>query len=126
VKINDLHLCRISTFDVPFFSTQSTTMPETRIQSLTAEVDRLRNSHHQADNQLHALLLKITEIQLNLATQDRTLNKLDTAIHGNGQPGLATRVDRTERVLGGLVKSVWLITTALTAAVVRFIIDRWK
>ena len=103
-----------------------TTDTTTRIQTLTAEVERLRNSHYQADNQLHALLLKITEIQLNLATQDRTLSKLDTAIHGNGHPGLATRVDRTERILGGLIKSVWLLTTALSAALVRYIADRWK
>jgi hypothetical protein len=98
----------------------------TRIQTLTGEVERLRNSHYQADNQLHALLLKITEIQLNLATQDRTLNKLDTAIHGNGHPGLSTRVDRTERILSTLIKSVWLITTALIATLVRFLADRWK
>ncbi len=101
-------------------------MPDTRILNLTKEITRLRNSHHQADNQLHALLLKITEIQLNLATQDRTLNKLDQAIHGNGKPGLLTRVDRTERITGALVKSVWLLTATAAAALIRVVFDRWR
>jgi len=100
--------------------------PDTRILTLTNEITRLRNSHHQADNQLHALLLKITEIQLNLATQDRTLNKLDLAIHGNGKPGLATRVDRTERVIATLIKSVWLLAAAAVATFLRVLTDRWK
>jgi hypothetical protein len=100
--------------------------PDTRIQSLTDEVNRLRSSHDQAGDQLHGILLKITEIQLNLATQDRTLGKLDLAIHGNGKPGLVTRVDRTEQVLGTLIKSVWLIAGTLLAAGVRFFSDRWK
>jgi hypothetical protein len=99
---------------------------DTRIQSLTTEISRLRNSHHQADNQLHALLLKITEIQLNLAKQDKTLSKLDQTIHGNGKPGLTTRVDRAERVVGALIKSVWLLTAATVAAVFRIVMDRWK
>jgi hypothetical protein len=100
--------------------------PDTRIQSLTDEVNRLRNSHYQADNQLHGILLKITEIQLNLATQDRTLGKLDVTIHGNAAPGLVTRVDRAEHVLGTLIKSVWLIAGTLLAAGVRFLTDRWR
>ncbi len=102
------------------------TPPDTRIQSLTTEITRLRNSHHQADNQLHALLLKITEIQLNLATQDKTLSKLDHTIHGNARPGLTTRVDRAERVIGTLIKSVWLLTAAALAAVLRIVMDRLK
>jgi len=99
---------------------------DTRIQSLTAEVNRLRNSHHQADNELHGMLLKITEIQLNLATQDRTLGKLDQAIHGNGSPGLVTRVDRSERAIGAMLKAVWLLTASFAAALVRLVLDRWK
>jgi hypothetical protein len=92
-----------------------------RIQSLTTELARLRNCHEQADNQLHALLLKSTEIQLNLAVQDRTLGKLEAAIHGNGQPGLITRVDRIEHLARGLVKAVWLLTAATTTAAVRWV-----
>jgi hypothetical protein len=99
---------------------------DSRIQTLTTEILRLRNSRHQADNELQALLLKITEIQLNLATQDRTLNKLDSAIMGNGSPGILTRVDRTERVLGTLVKSVWLLASTFAAGLARVLMDRWK
>jgi hypothetical protein len=99
---------------------------ETRIESLTEEVTRLRNSHYQADNQLHGLLIKMTEIQLNLATQDRTLGKLDLAIHGNGKPGLVTRVERAEAVVGALVKSVWLLVAAFVAAALRIVSDRWR
>jgi len=93
-----------------------------RIQTLTDELARLRNSHYQADNQLHNLLLKITEIQLNLATQDRTLSKLDAAVNGNGKPGLTTRVDRIEHISGGLLKAVWLLTAAIATAAVRMVV----
>jgi hypothetical protein len=99
--------------------------PDSRIQSLTAELLRLRNSTRQADDQLHALLLKITEIQLNLATQDRTLCKLDLAVNGNGKPGLLLRLDRIERVAGTLVKTVWLIVGTLLAAGLRFVANKW-
>jgi hypothetical protein len=100
-------------------------MPPTdaRIQSLTSELTRLRDSHEQADNQLHALLLKTTEIQLNLATQDRTLGKLEAAIHGNGPPynaGLITRVDRVEHLARGLVKALWLLIATVATATVRW------
>ena len=97
-----------------------------RIQSLTDELTRLRNSTQQADNQLHALLLKITEIQLNLATQDRTLSKLDLAVNGNGKPGLVVRLDRTERIATTLVKAVWLLGAAAITAIGRVILDRFK
>jgi len=99
--------------------------PDTRIQSLTDELSRLRNSTQQADDQLHSLLMKITEIQLNLATQDRTLGKLDLAVNGNGKPGLVLRLDRIERVAATLVKAVWLIAGTLLASGVRFVADRW-
>jgi hypothetical protein len=93
-----------------------------RIQNLVSELSRLRNSHEQADNQLHSLLLKTTEIQLNLAVQDRTLGKLESAIHGNGSPGLVTRVDRIEHLARGLAKAVWMLTAAVITAAVRWAI----
>jgi hypothetical protein len=95
-----------------------------RIQSLTAELTRLRNSNQQADDQLHSLLMKITEIQLNLATQDRTLGKLDLAVNGNGKPGLVLRLDRIEHIAANLVKTVWLIAGTLLAAGVRFFVNK--
>jgi hypothetical protein len=89
------------------------TPPDPRIDTLAAEVDRLRKSRHSADNQLQQMLLKITEIQLNLATQDAMLAKLDIAVRGNGKPGLSTRVDRIERTTINLLKFAWIIIAAL-------------
>jgi len=135
--LGDSHLSRISGFGFPsdfWFRASDFNQaiiganmppPDTRIQSLTDELSRLRNSTQQADDQLHSLLMKITEIQLNLATQDRTLGKLDLAVNGNGKPGLVLRLDRIERVAATLVKAVWLIAGTLLASGVRFVADRW-
>jgi hypothetical protein len=95
-----------------------------RISSLTAELTRLRNSSQQSDDQLHALLLKLTEVQLNLATQDRTLARLDSAVNGNGKPGLLLRVDRIERLAGVLLKTVGLLTAAAITGIVKIVFDR--
>jgi hypothetical protein len=93
-----------------------------RIEILTREVDRLRKSRHAADNQMQELLLRLTEIQLNLATQDKTLSKLDTAVNGNGRPGMTTRLDRVERITGGLTRAVWLLTAAAVSAAVKMVV----
>jgi hypothetical protein len=95
-----------------------------RIENLTREVDRLRKSRHLADNQLQELMLKVTEIQLNLAIQDKTLGKLDIAVNGNGKPGIITRVDRVEHTIGGLTRSVWLLATAAVTAAVKLLFER--
>jgi hypothetical protein len=94
----------------------SPTPHDIRIDTLTAEVDRLRKSRHLADNQLQQMLLKIAEIQLNLATQDATLEKLELSVHGNGKPGLSTRVDRIERTTTNLLKFGWILIAALATA----------
>jgi hypothetical protein len=92
--------------------------PQTaRIDTLTAEVDRLRKSRHFANNQLQQMLLKIAEIQLNLATQDATLAKLDRTINGNGKLGLSTRVDRVERTTANLLRFGWILIAAIATAV---------
>jgi hypothetical protein len=101
-------------------------LTDPRIQTLTDEVTRLRNSHYQSNNHLHHLLLKVTEIQLNLATQDHTLGKLDSAVNGNGKPGLTVRVDRLEHLSGGLLKAVWLLTAAALTAAVRMAVEKLK
>jgi hypothetical protein len=95
-----------------------------RIRALSDEVDRLRRCHDVADDRAQAFMLKLAEIQLNLAVQDKTLGKLDAAVNGNGRPGLATRVDAVERVTGGLVRSVWLLASTAVAAVVKVVLDR--
>jgi hypothetical protein len=94
-----------------------------RITALSAELTRLRNSTQQADDQLHSVLLKLTEVQLNLATQDRTLARLDTSVHGNGKPGLLLRVDRIERLASTLLKTVSLLTAAAISCVVKLFFD---
>src|SRR5439155_19831012 len=101
-----------------------TLMPD-RIEILSRELKRLRESRHAADDRLQELLLKVTEIQLKLATQDRTLSKLDTAVHGNGRPGMLTRVDRVERITGGLTKAVWLLAAALVSVAVKIIVEHF-
>lgn len=93
-------------------------MPDTRIQTLTAEIERLRKSRHLADNQLQELLLKLAEVQLNLATQDKTLARLDAAVNGNGHAGLLTRVDRIERTTASLIRLAWMFIAALATATV--------
>jgi hypothetical protein len=94
-----------------------------RIENLTREIDRLRKGRHAADNQMQELLLKVREIQLNLATQDKTLGKLDTAVNGNGRPGILVRVDRIEHISGGLTRAVWLLAAAVVSAAVKLIVD---
>jgi hypothetical protein len=96
---------------------------DARIQVLSDEVKRLRDGRHSADNHLQGVMLKVTEIQLNLATQDKTLAKLDTAIHGNGTPGLMSRVDRFERLAANLTRAVWILTAAGLSAVVKLMAD---
>ncbi len=95
-----------------------------RIRSLTDEVDRLRRCHDVADDRAQSFMLKLAEIQLNLAVQDKTLGKLESAVNGNGRPGLAARVEAVERLAGGLTRSVWLLATAGITAVVKLVVDR--
>jgi len=91
-----------------------------RIETLTREITRLRAGRNLATSQRQQVMLKITEIQLNLANQDKLLAKLDHAVNGNGKPGLVTRVDRIETITSGLTKAVWLLATAAVTAVVKW------
>ncbi len=95
-----------------------------RIRLLGEEVDRLRRHHDAADGRAQGLMLKLAEIQLNLAVQDKTLGKLDAAVNGNGRPGLAARVDAVERVAGGLTRSVWMLAAAGVATAVKLVVGR--
>jgi len=99
-------------------------MPTDRITILANEVDRLRKSRHLADNQLQELMLKITEVQLNLAQQDKTLSKLEAAIFGIAdKPGLLTRIDRTERVCNNLTKTVWILIAASISVLLKILFE---
>ena len=95
-----------------------------RIRSLTDEVDRLRRCHDVADDRAQTFMLKLTEIQLNLAVQDKTLGKLDAAVNGNGRPGLAARVDAVERLAGTLTRCVWLLLATGVTVAVKLVADR--
>ena len=95
-----------------------------RVRSLSDEVDRLRRVHDVADDRAQTFVLKLTEIQLNLAVQDKTLGKLEAAVNGNGRPGLGGRVDAVERVAAGLTRAVWLLATAAMAGAVKLVFDR--
>ena len=97
---------------------------ETRVENLTREVDRLRRSRSVSDGHLQELILKAAEIQLNLAVQDKLLCKLDSAVNGNGKPGLTTRVDRVERLASALTKVVWLLAAAAGTAAIKILFDR--
>jgi hypothetical protein len=102
------------------------TATDERIETLTAELARLRNSNQQADDQLHALLLRMTEVQLSLAAQDRLLAKLELTLNGNGRPGLVLRLDRTERIAANLVKAVWLLTATAVTEGIRLLTDHFR
>ena len=91
---------------------------DVRIQSLVGEIERLHRGRKASDNQLQEMLLKITEVQLNLATQDKALEKLGCAIHGaaDGKSGLLMRVDRIERTATNMIRFAWLALAALVTA----------
>jgi hypothetical protein len=96
-----------------------------RIATLADEVARLRKGRHLADNQLQELMLKMTEIQLNLAVQDKILAKLDSAVNGNGKLGLVMRVDRLDQIGSGLTRAVWLLAAAAISVAVKLLCDRF-
>ena len=102
-----------------------TSNPDGRIAALADEVARLRKGRHFADNQLQELMLKVTEIQLNLAGQDKILRKLDSAVNGNGKLGLVMRVDRVERIGSGLARAVWLLAAAAVSVAAKLLCDRF-
>jgi hypothetical protein len=91
---------------------------DARIDGLLGEVDRLRRGRKASDNQLQEILLKVTEVQLNLATQDKALEKLACAIHGagDGRSGLLTRVDRMEHLTANMIRFGWLALAAMVTA----------
>ena len=90
-----------------------------RIEALSRDVDRLRDDHNTVDSQTQQMLLRLAEVQLNLARQDQVLNRLDAAIHGNGKPGLGTRVDRIEQWVKTISRLTWLLLPAISEQLLR-------
>ena len=101
---------------------------DARIDSLSGEVDRLRHGRERADGHLQQVLLKVTEVQLNLASQDKLLARLECTINGgdDGKPGLTTRVDRFERTAVNLVRFGWLVIATMITAAADLAMRNWK
>jgi hypothetical protein len=93
-----------------------------RIERLSAELEHLRKSRHEHAGELQAVVLGLAEIKLNLATQDKTLARLDRAVHGNGSPGLIVRMDRAERSLATYARFLWLVAGVVVALLARAIV----
>lgn len=99
---------------------------DTRIERLAAEVEHLRKARHEHSGELQAVVLGLAEIKLNLATQDKTLGKLDRAVNGNGSPGLMVRMDRAERSLGNYARFLWLVAGVVVALLARTIVGSFR
>jgi len=93
-----------------------------RIVRLSAELDDLRGARHEHVGELQAVVVALAEIKLNLATQDKTLGKLDRAVHGNGSPGLVVRMDRAERSLSNYARFLWLVAGVVVSLLAKAII----
>ena len=52
--------------------------------------------------------LSLDRINKTLADQNRTLDKLDHAINGNGKPGLLTRVQTNESFISVIQRLIWV------------------
>jgi hypothetical protein len=101
---------------------QGQVIDDDRIKRLTAELDNLRNARHEQVGEIHTVVLSLAEIKLNLATQDKTLAKLDRAVNGNGAPGLIVRMDRAERSLANYSRFLWLVAGVVVALLARAIV----
>lgn len=86
-----------------------------RIAKLNDELRQLRHNTANAENSVN---LKLTEIQLNLANQDKTLGKLDACVVGNGKPGLMQRMDRVEQTVGGMTKAGWIVASIVATTLI--------
>jgi len=93
-----------------------------RIERLTVELEHLHKSRHEQLSEIQTVVLGLAEIKLNLATQDKTLGKLDRAVNGNGSPGLIVRMDRAERSLAGYSRFLWLVAGAVVALLAKSIV----
>ena len=93
-----------------------------RIERLSCELEHLRKAGHERVGELQSVVLALAEIKLNLATQDKTLGKLDRAVHGNGSPGLIVRMDRAERSLGNYSRLLWLVAGVVVALLAKAIV----
>ena len=96
--------------------------PDERIARLTDQVEMLRKRHHDSAGEIQHVVLGLAEIKLNLATQDKTLGRLERAVNGNGSPGLIVRVDRAERSLAGYARFLWLVAGAVVSLLVKVIV----
>lgn len=95
-----------------------------RIARLGEQVEMLRRRSHDSAGELQHVVLALAEIKLNLATQDKTLGRLEHAFNGNGSPGspgLLLRMDRAERALAGYARVLWLVAGAVVSLLVKVV-----
>ena len=97
-----------------------------RIERLSAELEELCSARHEHVGELQTVVVALAEIKLNLATQDKTLGKLDRAVHGNGSPGLMVRMDRAERSLANYSRFLWLVAGIVVALLVKAIVVSFR
>src|SRR5258708_39578161 len=94
---------------------QGQVIDDVRIKRLTVELEHLRKARHEQVGEIQTVVLGLAEIKLNLATQDKTLAKLERAVDGNGAPGLIVRMDRAERSLANYSRFLWLVAGVVVA-----------
>lgn len=111
-----------------------------RIETLSDEVNRLREANHDRAGEITSVMLGLAEIKLNLAVQDKTLSvqadslkMLTYTVVGNGKPGLATRVMQLENQAQASAtrgrdwrKLGWLIVGALISHVASIMPHLWS
>jgi hypothetical protein len=73
----------------------STEHEDQRIREIARELEELRQRGHQDERT--QIQVGIAEVRLELCHQNKTLARIDSTVHGNGNPGLTMRVDRLEQ-----------------------------
>jgi hypothetical protein len=64
------------------------------------------------------LKVAVAEMRVGTESMNKKLDKVVSAIDGNGKPGLTTRVDRLEQSSRLRGKVIWLVVAAIISACV--------
>ena len=48
------------------------------------------------------------------------------AIHGNGEPGIKTRLDRVERSIATVSKVIWLVVSLFITGIITKVLGFWQ
>ena len=55
---------------------------------------------------------------------DEALSKLDTALRGNGEPGVKQRIDRLERSGAITHRALWVVYGAIITATILYVVPK--